>query len=253
MPVDTTPTLVGIGVGPGEASLITVKALDALSAADVILVPSTERSGEGAGRAEQIVCGNRPELASRIQRIPFSMADRSGVTERRKESWEASAEAAITAFEKGATRVAFATIGDPSVFSTFSYLAGTVRERLPEVNVEVIPGITAMQALAAASLTPLTEGTEVLALVPWTAGGETVKAVLEVADTVVTYKAGRQLPQLLTVLDEAGEQRRTVIGTDVGLEGEAILDADDVTPGAKLPYMSTVLSAPRRTITGGRL
>lgn len=247
----TAPKLVGVGVGPGEASLITVKALDALAAADVILVPSTEASGSDAGRAEQIVLANRPDLAGRIKRIPFSMADRSGVSERRRESWQTSAQAALDAFAAGAGSVCFATIGDPSVYSTFSYLAGTVRDSLPDVLVEVIPGITAMQALAAASLTPLVEGTEVLALFPVTAGDDRLREVAATVDTVVAYKAGRRLPAVLDVL--TGEDRATVVGTNIGLEDERLLSADELAAGESAPYFSTVLSTPHRATTGGRL
>lgn len=248
----TKPLLIGVGVGPGEPDLITVKALDALSAADVILVPSTETSTGGLGRAEQIVCANRPQLAERIRRIPFSMADKQGVSKRRKDSWEISAEAAIAAFEAGASTVCFATLGDPSVFSTFSYLAGTVREHLPEVEVQVIPGITAMQALAAASVIPLAEGTEVLALVPATAGDETLRKVLDLADTVVAYKAGRTLPAVLASIDKAGD-RTTVIGTNLGLPNQRLSTIDEIADNETAPYFSAVLSVRHRETTGGRL
>ena len=247
----TKPRLVGVGVGPGEAALITLKALDVLSAADVILVPATEATADKAGRAEQIVLENRPELADRIRRIPFSMADRAGVTTRRKESWEASADAAIEAFTGGATCVCFATIGDPSVYSTFSYLAGTVLNTL-DVAIEVIPGITAMQAIAAATTTPLVEGTEVLALVPATAGDDVLADVLNVVDTIVAYKGGRTLPNVLATIEATGE-RDTHIGTNIGLPNQRLLTPADLAEGETTPYFSTVLSAPKRNVTGGRL
>ncbi|WP_040158968.1 precorrin-2 C(20)-methyltransferase [Nigerium massiliense] len=241
--------LLGVGVGPGEAELITVKAVRALESSDVILVPSTEKSGDESGRAETIVTQSCRGVAGKIRRVPFTMADRSGVTERRAKAWETSAAAAVEEFRSGATTVSFATVGDPSVYSTFSYLAATVLERLPDVAVEVVPGITAMQALAAASRTPLVEGTEVLALVPVTAGMDTLDRISEAADTVCAYKAGRRLPEVLQHV--GGPERTTIVGTNIGLAEESITPAEQRDAAAS--YFSTVLSTPRRSTTGGRL
>ncbi len=240
--------LIGIGVGPGDPELITVKALRALRDCDVILVPATEVSGPSAGRAETIVLAACPEVADRIVRVPFSMADRSGVTQRRAAAWQASADEAVLAFASGIRQVGFATIGDPSVYSTFSYLAAGVRDQVADLEVEVIPGITAMQGLAAASRTPLVEGDEVLALVPLKAGIETLLKVAEVADTCVAYKAGRHLPALRAHLSQIGED--AVAGIDVGLPNQRIVPVNELD---EAPYFTTVLWPARRGGTGERL
>ena len=70
---------------------------------------------------------------------------------------------------------AFATIGDPNLYSTFTYIAHTVRALVPDVIIETVPGITAMQDLAARSGTVLAEGEERLALVPYTAGDDALR------------------------------------------------------------------------------
>ncbi|HBX79558.1 MAG TPA: precorrin-2 C(20)-methyltransferase, partial [Propionibacteriaceae bacterium] len=116
--------------------------------------------------------------------------------------------------------------------------------------VAVVPGITAMQALAAASLTPLVEGQESLTLVPATAGLEAVGVALETSDTVVAYKGGRQLAELLRVVHEHG--RDGVLGVNIGLPGQVLTPLAEVTVETA-PYFSTVLVAPTRTETGGRL
>ena len=255
--------LVGVGVGPGDPDLVTVKAVRALASADVILVPETERSrsggpdgGGGAGRAERIVLACCPEAAGAVRRVPFSMADARGVTQRRREAWETSAAAALSAYDEGARTVVLATVGDPSVYSTFSYLAATVTRERPDVAVEVIPGITAMQALAAASRTPLVEGTEVLALVPVTAGLTALDDALTSADTVVAYKSGRHMPQVVRRLRDAGRAATTVVGTDVSLPQEQLTwlgELGEEGEGHAAPYFCTVLSAPVRDAIGGRL
>lgn len=244
----STVRLVGIGVGPGDPELITVKAVKALQRCSAILVPATETSGPDAGRAETTVTAACPEVAGRIVRVPFSMADRSGVTARRAASWRASVEAAVRCFAEGATQVGFATIGDPSVYSTFSYLAAGVRDRLPTVEVTVVPGITAMQALAAASRVPLVEGDEVLALVPLKKGIDRLVEVAGVVDTCVVYKAGRHLGELRTHLAEVGDE--AIAGIDVGLPGQRLAPVSELT---KAPYFTSVLWPARRSGTGERL
>ena len=245
---DHRPCLLGIGVGPGDPELVTVKAVRALLSCDVILVPATEASGDDPGRAEAIVASACPETADRLKRVPFSMADRTGVTKRRAAAWQLAAAAAVRAFEAGATRVGFATIGDPSVYSTFSYLASSVREKVADLRVEVIPGITAMQALAAASRTPLVEGDEVLALVPLKRGIEPLLKVAEVADTCVVYKAGRYLPELRAHLAEIGDD--AVAGIDVGLPAEQISAVSELDSA---PYFTSVLWPAKRGGRGERL
>ncbi|HET9127853.1 MAG TPA: precorrin-2 C(20)-methyltransferase [Propionibacteriaceae bacterium] len=249
-PARTTATLIGVGVGPGDPDLITRKAVHALQEADVILVPSTETSAEGPGHAERIVLAACPEVGGRVRRIPFSMAERRGVGAERRHSWAVSAGATVEAFDGGAAVVVFATIGDPSVYSTFSYLAAHVREALPEVAVEVVPGITAMQALAAESLIPLVEGQETLSLVPATAGDDVVDRALEQSDSVVYYKGGRRLAELLRTVREHG--RDGLLGVNIGLVDQTIIPISEV-DAARAPYFSTVMVTPRRSETGGRL
>jgi precorrin-2/cobalt-factor-2 C20-methyltransferase len=132
------------------------------------------------------------------------------------------------------------------------------------VEVDVVPGITAMQAIAAASRVPLVEGTEVLALVPVTAGLDVLEAALDLADTVVAYKAGRRLPEVLTRLRARPEPSRTVLGTDVSLPTQQLTawsspastpdaESGDAAPDGPAPYFSTILHAPARPHVGGRL
>lgn len=240
--------LLGIGVGPGDPELITRKAVHALHSCQTILVPATEASADAAGRAETIVVAACPEVAERIVRVPFSMADRTGVTRRRAAAWQASADAATHAFAAGARRVGLATIGDPSVYSTFSYLAAGVREQIPDMEIEIVPGITAMQALAAASRTPLVEGDEILALVPLKKDIDRLVEVAKVADTCVVYKAGRHLAALRDHLAQTGDD--AVAGINVGMSGEHISSLSDMDHA---PYFTSVLWPARRSGRGQRL
>ena len=246
MTATAQPTLAGVGVGPGDPELITVRAVRVLTAADLVLVPVLD-TGE-QGRAEATVRASITH--DRIRRVVFALSERAGRS-RREAAWDAAAAEAISAFAGGAALVAFATIGDPNVYSTFTYLAATVRRRLPGVHVTTVPGITAMQDLAARSGTVLCEGRESLALLPLTAGVSRFHQALAAHDTVVGYKSGRHLPGVLAAVRAAGRLDGAVHGASLGLPGEDIRPAAEVTGPA--PYLSVLLVPGQRSSRGGKL
>jgi precorrin-2/cobalt-factor-2 C20-methyltransferase len=245
--------LVGVGVGPGDPELLTVKAVRVLQTADVVLVPVLDTDTDETGRAEASV---RAHLADdgRVRRVRFALNDRAGLSHARTDSWDAAAEAVVECWDAGARTVAFATLGDPSVYSTFSYLAQTVAVLRPDAQVDVVPGITAMQELAARSGTPLCEGTETLALFPMTAGLDRFAEALDAFDTVVAYKGGRQLPQVLEVVARAGRLDGAAYGAALGLPDECVRPARELADtAAGAPYLSTLVVPPVRRGRGERL
>lgn len=239
--------LVGVGVGPGDPELVTVKGVNALRAAEVVVVPVMD-SGE-RGRAEATVL--HYVGAAKVVRVVFALNERSD-RGRREAAWDA-AGAKVVELLRAHGSVAFATIGDPNVYSTFTYLGQTVAALVPGVVVETVPGITAMQDLAARSGAVLTEGTEPLTLVPVTAGAEVLKDALGGPGTVVAYKFGRQAGAVLAALRETGRVDDAVWGSALGLDEESIRPAAEL-DGAPLPYLSTLIAPPRRdTGRGGKL
>jgi precorrin-2/cobalt-factor-2 C20-methyltransferase len=239
--------LVGVGVGPGDPELVTVKGVRVLTEADLVVVPVMDPLEQG--RAEATV---RAHIAhDRLRRLVFALDDRGGPTAERLSAWEAAADAvAEQLLERGGT-VAFATIGDPNVYSTFTYLADAVLERVPDVEVETVPGITAMQDLAARSGTVLCEGTESLALLPLTAGVAAFEEALTHFDSVVAYKGGRHMPAVLEVLRRHDRLDGAVYGAALGLPDQQVGAAADAPASA--PYLSTVIVPARRTTRGGKL
>src|SRR4051812_38670710 len=183
--------LVGVGVGPGDPELLTIKALRALREADRIFSPTM--AVDAVGRAESIVREADPSL--KIERLVFAIRRDDDA---RSQAHHAAAARIVGCLDAG-ERVVFITLGDPNVYSTFHHLARLVVDERSGATVATIPGIMAFQDLAARAGVVVLDGIERLQLVSAVDGpGPVTEALADDDAAVIVYKGGRHLPAIAT-------------------------------------------------------
>ncbi len=225
--------LVGVGVGPGEPDLITLRAVDALRRADVVVAPSS--AADAVGRAEAIVRQAAPELS--VIRVPFDMSPSRRARDR---SIDEAASVVCGLCEEG-NEVAWITLGDPLVYSTFPSVAEAVKRLRPSTVVCQVPGIMAFQALAARTSTVVAdERTKVT--IRTALDGEDLEPDLEDEDTtLVVYKGGRRLPEVAGAACALGRDRNAVAGELLGMPGERVGGLADMAARGPASYLATVI------------
>lgn len=208
-------TFYGIGVGPGDPDLLTLKAVKVLSRVDHVFAASSSKNDYSLALE---IARSHLRPSTPVDRLDFPMTFDS---DRLESAWQANCETVRQLLEQG-KNLAFLTLGDPMTFSTFNYLLRKVRKQLPLVPIRVIPGITSFQAAAACATIPLAEGEETITVISGAKGGDRLKEVIEVSDNVVLMKTYKQLPQILGHIEALGLEQKCCFISRCGLEGEII-------------------------------
>jgi precorrin-2/cobalt-factor-2 C20-methyltransferase len=194
-----TGTFIGIGVGPGDPELLTLKAAKALKTVDVICVPKAH-----ASKASMALGMIHPILEERskppeILELIFPMT-KDEFNNRRL--WVENAATVAAKVKQG--DVAFITLGDPMLYSTFLYLYECVKETYPQVKLQIIPGVTAVTAAAASAQLPLAENEEVVSIIPSDLNHAIIEETARGADNLVFMKGAYRIKELIPVLEKAG-------------------------------------------------
>ena len=226
-----TGALIGIGVGPGDPDLITVKGLRALLAAPVLAYPAPE-TGESLARG--IVAPHLEGSAAKAE-IPIRMPMVAARFPAR-EVYDRAARA-IGAHLDAGRDVACLCEGDPFFYGSFSFLFERMVERYP---VRVIPGVSSLTACAAAAGAPLATRNDVLAVVPATLEEADLRARLEAVEAAAIIKVGRHLPKVRAVFNSLGLAAGAQYVERATTERERRLPLAE-TGGAEAPYFSMVL------------
>ena len=209
-------TLYGIGVGPGDPELITVKGASVLTQCPHVFVPKTRTS---AGSVALAIAGRYIGQNTQIHELLFPMTSDENILSCQ---WEENARAVASVLKAGED-ACFITLGDLFLYSTFIYLLREIRKLMPAVNVVSVPGVTSFSAAASLSSFSVGEGRKPVAVIPAAADDlAAVREALGKTGTVILMKIGRRLPEILDILEHAGLIDRSIFVARAGMEGERV-------------------------------
>lgn len=211
--------LIGIGVGPGDPELLTIKAVKAIQNADIIMCPASkeDRPSIALSVVSSLIDKSKNQ---EIMKIIFPMTKDKDVLE---QTWRRNAKIIADKVLSG-KNVVYLTVGDPYLYSTWIYMHKDLEENYPEMEISVIPGIVSMFTFASKVGISIAEGAEKVAIIPSCYDLSSVKEIAKNSETMVFLKDGRYFDQVVNVLRESGFPDNSIfaIGQDLGTENEII-------------------------------
>jgi precorrin-2 C20-methyltransferase/precorrin-3B C17-methyltransferase len=228
--------LFGVGVGPGDPELITVKAARTIAAAHVVAYPGKEH-GHSVARsiAAAHLHADQLEVPLRYP-VTTGATDHPGGYEGALAEFYDAAAAELEVHLAAGRDVAVLCEGDPFLYGSYMYLHDRLADRFETV---VIPGVTAFSAAAAAAGTPLVRRDDVLTILPGTLGTEALTAHLAATDAAVVMKSGRTFGSIRAAVEAAGLLDRGIYVERASTAAERVAPLAEV--DAQVPYMSLVL------------
>lgn len=226
--------LYGLGIGPGDPELLTLKAYRLLRSVAVVCVPKSKQ--ENASVALDIV---RPHLLEGQKVIEVVMPmhrDRQLL----QEYWRQAARQVLVHLHQG-QNVAFLTLGDPLFYSTYAYLMRAVVELDPGIQAETVPGITSINAAAARLNLPLAEGAEGLAVLPHLEDMAELDTVLKTFPNVVLMKAARYSEEIVKYLEDHGLTECATLVSRCGQKDEQVVRDVRILKDTPVDYFSLML------------
>jgi precorrin-2/cobalt-factor-2 C20-methyltransferase len=224
-----------VGVGPGDPELLTRKAERIIRQAPVICTPTgqADAASYALSIVEELLDRSRQEIV--IQLFPMSK-DETVL----QEFWHRAAAEVLAKIDAGRD-VAFITIGDPLLYSTFLYLYRIFREQRPDIAIEIVPGISSINAAAAAAGIPLGMAGGRIAILPATYADAELRRTLAEFDTIVLMKVSRVFDRVYAILAELGLEKSGAFIRRVGSEQEEVVFDLATLVGKKLDYLSMLI------------
>lgn len=213
------PELIGIGVGPGDPDLLTVKAVNAIKNSDVIMCPAAKEDRPSIALSIVSTLIDKSKNQEIIKLIFPMTKDKAILESTWKKNSKIMAEKVLTG-----KNVVYLTVGDPFLYSTWIYMHKEISENYPAVKISVIPGIVSMFTFASKVGVSIAEGAEKVSIIPSCYDLSTVKEIAKNSETMVFLKDGRYFDQVIELLKEAGFPDNSIfaIGQDLGTEHEII-------------------------------
>ena len=213
------PELIGIGVGPGDPDLLTVKAVKAIQSAEVIMCPASkeDRPSIALSVVNSLIDKSKNQ---EIVKLIFPMTkDQDVLTETWKKNANIMAERVLSG-----KKVVYLTVGDPFLYSTWIYMHRDISKNHPEIKISVIPGIVSMFTFASKVGVSIAEGAEKVSIIPSCYDLSSVKEIAKNSESMIFLKDGRYFDQVIQILKDAGFPDDSIfaIGQDLGTENEII-------------------------------
>lgn len=234
-------TFYAVGVGPGDPELITLKARRILENCNFWLCPAARENGQSSALriASTIINVEKKNILTHHFPMKHVVRGQQADPELLK-AWQAAARQVMTHLKRGED-VAFPTLGDPALYSTAYYLYETLVEEAGHINVEFVPGVSAIGATASAAHQPLCLGNEYLAVIPATFDDRRLKQALEDFDSIALMKVHRILPQLIGLLDELQLTEKAILVEKTSLEDQRVWYNIKEAIDKPLHYFSTII------------
>jgi len=213
------PELIGIGVGPGDPDLLTVKAVKAIQYADVIMCPASaeDRPSIALSVISSLIDKSKNQ---EIIKLIFPMTKDKDVLEAH---WKTNAKIMAEKVLSG-KNVVYLTVGDPYLYSTWIYMHRDISANYPDIKISVIPGIVSMFTFASKVGISIAEGAEKVAIIPSCYDLSSVKEIAKHSEVLVFLKDGRYFDKVIELLKESGFPENSIfaIGQDLGTDHEII-------------------------------
>jgi precorrin-2/cobalt-factor-2 C20-methyltransferase len=228
-------TIYAVGVGPGDPELLTRKAERLIRQAPVICAPTgaADAASYALSIVEELLDRSRQEVISQV----FPMLKKGPALDA---AWAEAADQLLARVDAGQD-VVFITIGDPCLYSTFLYLYRIFREQRPDVAIEIVPGISSINAAAAAAGLPLGIADERLAILPATYEDAELRRTLQEFDVVVLMKVSRVFDRVYALLQELGLEKNGAFVRRVGSATEEVVFDLASLQGKELDYLSMLI------------
>ncbi|UJF36368.1 precorrin-2 C(20)-methyltransferase [Paenibacillus hexagrammi] len=228
-------TLYGVGVGPGDPELITVKAFRLLKECPVIAYPRKMRGAKSYALAITEMYMNTAD--KEMLGLTFPMTRDKEALEAQ---WTKTVELVYQCLAEGKD-VAFVTEGDPMIFSTYIHLMRLMKEQHPEVQAVSIPGISSVNASASRLGLPMADGDEQIAIVPAVDDYEAMRKAIEEHDCIVFIKVAKVIDLMLTVLRDLQLVDKASVITKVTSSEEMIWRNVEELQGRELEYLTLMV------------
>ena len=223
----------GVGVGPGDPELLTVKAINTIKNSDIIIAPKTEKKDDSLALSiakpylnenTEVICQTFPMIKN--------FEDSPSVFEEIKNN--------ILSFLNAGKNVTFLTLGDPMFYSTYVYIFRLLKDM--NVKIVTVPGVPSFLAISSYINKPLVYGDDILTVIPATADSKKILDALNCSDVAVLMKVYKNFDAIVDMLKIKDMAEESVLVSRCGLNDEKIITNIEEHKSEKINYLSTILT-----------